>query len=160
MKKQTLYKSIFAALLLGCVLFAKASHADISPDAQVQCLTSLAWFEGINPSEAPLQQAVKNNASIAFSFSSLQKAALDDGMKVTEQRISFSRLRKLDAPALAHLNNPDELVTIAAIGERNAIVYEGTNLQICTGKSTFNALRWRGIVLRTLQASKAASQSE
>jgi hypothetical protein len=109
MKKQIFYKSTFAALLLGCVLFAKPSQADISPDAQVQCLTSLAWFEGINPSEAPLQQAVKNNISAAFSFSSLQKAALDDDMKVTEQKISFLRLRKLDAPAIVRLNNPDEL---------------------------------------------------
>jgi hypothetical protein len=110
--------------------FAKPSHADISPDAQVQCLTSLAWFEGINPSDAPLRQAVEKNSASPFSFAQLQQAALDDGMEVTEQKISFSKLRKLDAPAIASLNNPDELVTIAAIGERNAVVYEGTNLQI------------------------------
>jgi|GEM_PF-5353884 len=83
MKKRFLYKSTFVALLLGCVLFAMPSHAAISVDAQVQCLTSLSWFEGINPGEAPLRQAVEKQASETFSFSQLQQAARRYYMSIT-----------------------------------------------------------------------------
>jgi hypothetical protein len=131
MRRLIFSKSTFAAVLLGCfLLFATTSHADISSDSQVQCLTSLARFEGINTAEASLQRAMEENHTAIFSFSQLEKDALNDGMKVVDQQISFSALRKMDAPAIARLNNPDELITIAAIGKQNAIIYEGATLRI------------------------------
>lgn len=128
--KRLLHRSSFVVMVSCCILFAKATYADISQDIQVQSLTSLARFEGINASEAPLQQAVKDNAADSFSFTQLQKAALADGMKVVGQKMTFAALRKLGTPVIARLNNPDELVTIAAIGQQNAIIYQGTTLLI------------------------------
>jgi hypothetical protein len=90
----------------------------------------LAWFEGINASKAPLQKAVKDNASASFSLQQLQKSALVDGMKVIVQKITFSDLRKMDAPVIVRLRQPDTLIAIAAIGHQNAIIYEGATLQI------------------------------
>lgn len=133
----TSHRVRLSSLLALCTLatcslmvFGRPAVADISQDSQVQCLTSLAWFEGINPSETPLQQAVEENQSSSFSFQQYQKAATDDGMKVIDQKITFSDLQKRGAPVVARLNQPDELVTIAGIGRQNAIVYEGTSLQI------------------------------
>ena len=102
MKKNILYKSTFGAVLIGCsVLLATKSHADISPDAQVQSLSTLARFEGINPSDMLLQQPVKGNSMNPFTLQKLEQAALNDGMKLTDQKISLSDLRKMHAPAIA-----------------------------------------------------------
>jgi len=139
--KQNIYKNTFAqssqsyvlALLLGCCLFLlsnKVARADISQKDQVQCLTRLAWFQGINANQASLPQAVKNNTSSSFSLQKLQKAAVTYGMKVIDRKIPLANLRKMNVPAIARLSHPDELVTIAAIGQQNAIVYKDATLQV------------------------------
>jgi len=118
------------AAVCSLIVMGKPAIADIPLDAQVQSLINLSTLEGRHITDASARKILGTKSRGQFSFSQFQKAAESSGMKLVTQKITLSNLRKMDAPAIVRLNKTDEIVTIAAIGQRFVLVYEGANLNV------------------------------
>lgn len=130
-------------LLVVCyiTISTKPAVANISLDSQAQCLVNLSSLEGVSSKATLLRHSLSKDHKLPFSFLQYQKVAIQNGMKVVTKKITLSDLRKMNAPAIVRLNNPDEIVTLAAVGQQNAIVYEGRFGSLSCERN-FTAIYW------------------